>query len=96
MPLTVLAFIQAKPEKEAEVEQTLRGLIPPTRSEEGCIEYRLHRSQETAGLFMFYENWVSREALDQHLGTPHLQAFASRAEELLDRPIEIRFYDELD
>ena len=96
MSLTVVAFIQSKAGKETEVEQTLRGLIPPTRSEAGCINYNLHRSHDNEGLFMFYENWNSREALDQHLATPYLQAFISKAEDLLERPVDIQLFDKLD
>jgi quinol monooxygenase YgiN len=96
MSLTVVAYIKSKAGKETEVEQTLRGLIPPTRSEAGCINYNLHRSQDDEGLFMFYENWISREALDQHLATPYLQAFLSKVDQLLDRPVDIQLFGKLD
>jgi quinol monooxygenase YgiN len=96
MSLTVVASIKSKEGKEAEVEKTLRGLIPPTRSEKGCINYNLHRSQEDPGLFMFYENWASREALDQHLATPYLQDFLSRVEDLLDGPVDLQMFNKLD
>ncbi len=96
MPLTVIAFIKSKPGKEKEVEETLRGLIPPTRSEAGCINYNLHQSQIEKGLFMFYENWTSRETLDEHLATPYLDDFLSKVDDLLDRPVDIQLFDKLD
>jgi len=96
MSLTVVARIKSRGGKEAEVEKTLRGLIEPTRSEKGCINYNLHRSQEDPGLFMFYENWTSREALDQHLATPYLRDFLSRVEDLLDGPVDLQMFNKLD
>ena len=90
---TVVAKIRAKAGLEDKVRSELLSLITPTRKESGCINYDLHQSQEDKGLFLFYENWVSRQDLDDHLKTPHLQAFLGKSEELLAEPIEITFWD---
>ena len=44
---------------------------------------------------MFYENWRSKDDLDAHLKTPHLQPLFGRLDELLARPVEIKFYEML-
>ena len=90
--LTVVARIQAKAGKEKEVQQTLLGLVGPTRAEAGCINYDLHQSHDDAGLFLFYENWESKAHLDAHLQTAHIQAFRARAGELLAAPVEIKLF----
>jgi quinol monooxygenase YgiN len=90
--LTVVAELNAKPGKENDLRDALTGLMEPTRSEEGCVEYLLHESTDQPGRFLFYENWKSREALDQHLGTPHLQALGARSAELLAEPARILTY----
>jgi hypothetical protein len=60
MPLTVIAKLKAKDVSEEQLYEELRNLVGPTRAEEGCINYDLHRSVEDPGTFMFYENWESR------------------------------------
>ena len=91
--LTVVAKIKAKAGLEDKVKAELLNLITPTRKESGCLNYDLHQSQEDKGLFLFYENWTSRQDLDDHLKTPHLQAFLGKSGELLAEPIEITFWD---
>ncbi len=91
--LTVVAKIVAKPGLEEKVKAELLNLITPTRKEAGCINYDLHRSQDNKAQFLFYENWVSRQDLDDHLKTPHLEAFLGKSQELLAEPIEITFWD---
>ena len=90
--LTVVARIRAKPEKEREVQQVLLGLVTHTRAEAGCINYDLHVSQDDPALFLFYENWSSKAHLDAHAHSTHIQAFRSRAAELLAEPVEVKLF----
>lgn len=90
--LTVVARVKANPGKEQSVRQGLLALIEPTRREPGCIRYDLHESLDDPALFVFYENWTSKAALDAHLATPHVQAFLKRTDELLAEPPEISLY----
>ena len=90
--LTVVAELTAKPGKEDDLRAALTGLLAPTRSEEGCVEYLLHESTDQPGRFVFYENWKSREALTDHLQKPYLQALAARSGELLTEPARILTY----
>jgi quinol monooxygenase YgiN len=82
--LTVVAEMIALPGKEADLRQALVACIEPTRVEEGCVQYDLHESTEKPGHFVFYENWTSREALDRHLATPHLEKLKTALPSLLD------------
>jgi len=88
-PISVVATIKAKPGKESEVKEELIKLITPTRAETGCINYDLHESVEQPGVFVFYENWASQQALEEHLNTPHLKALKAKADALLVEPIDI-------
>ena len=90
--VTVLALFKAKPGLEEEVRRELMALQEPTRSEEGCINYDLHRSRDDPSRFMFYENWKSQEDLDQHLQMPYLTAFREKAGELLAEPASITLH----
>ena len=91
--ITVLARIKAKEGMEEKVEQELLALVAPSRAEEACVNYDLHRSVDDKTLFMFYENWASREDLDQHLSMPYLDAFDENMEGMLAGAVEITLWE---
>lgn len=91
--VTIVALIKAKPEYQEKVRETLLNLVSSTRKEAGCINYDLHQSGDDASLFMFYENWASKKDLDEHLETPYLKDFLSKADEMLSEPVEIKFWE---
>lgn len=93
--VTIIARITAKPGKEDQLKNVLLSLIEPTRSEAGCINYNFHQDCDNAAVFMFYENWTSKQALDEHLQTPHLQGLIAKADELFAEPLEVKFYEML-
>ncbi len=78
MSLVIVAQLQAKPGQEAELEATLRSLVPATRKESGCERYQLHRSVEDAHHFQLHERWSSRAQWEMHKKAPHLQDFQAR------------------
>ncbi len=81
--LTLVAELIAQAGKEDMVRQELLSLIEPTRAEAGNVDYFLHESIESPGHFLFYENWVSEEALAEHAQTPYLQRLGSLVPEML-------------
>jgi quinol monooxygenase YgiN len=91
--VTVMAIFRAKPGKEEEVKQSLLALIEATRQEAGCINYDLHQSVDTPGLFMFYENWRSKADLVEHGKSPRLKDFMSKGRELFSEPGEITLWE---
>ncbi len=90
--VTVLARIRAKEGMEETVRRELLALVAPARSEKGCINYDLHQSVEDKSVFIFYENWTSKEALDRHLEMPYLDAFDEKVEAMLAEPVEISLW----
>lgn len=90
--IVVIATLRAKPGKEQEMLDALKALIPPTRQEEGCIQYELHVRADDPAVFAFYERWTSREALDSHIQTPHVQAAFARLPELSGESVTITMY----
>jgi quinol monooxygenase YgiN len=93
--VTVVARIKTKKGMDESVKQELMALVAPTRSEKGCINYDLHRSIDDRSVFMFYENWVSKEDLDKHLAMPYMRAFMEKAEKLLAEPAEITLWERI-
>ncbi len=87
--ITLIAKVKAKEGLEETLKNELTALLEPTGKEAGCITYNLHQNSEDKSLFMFYENWTSQQALDEHLQTPHLKAFLGKADALLDGPLDL-------
>lgn len=92
--VTVIAFHRAKPGKEDALREALLSLRGPTRGEKGCINYDLHISANDKGLMVFHENWVSKDDLDTHLASAHIDGFRAVADELLAEPPNITLWTE--
>ncbi|MDC1068200.1 putative quinol monooxygenase [Candidatus Kapabacteria bacterium] len=73
--LTIVARILAKPEKRELVKKELIKLIDTTRAEKGCVNYDLHQDNENDNLFLFYENWETRELWQSHMNNSHLNRY---------------------
>ena len=81
----VTLIVQLRP-REGQVtllEAELRALLGPTRKEDGCLTYDLHRSVEAPSAFLLHEVWASREAHSRHTNTPHFLRWNARKDSLL-------------
>ncbi len=81
--LILIAQLEARPGREEELEAVLRGLVAPSRADEGCLAYDLHRDIEVPSRFALTEAWASRELWQKHMETPHLDAFRAKADDLV-------------
>ena len=87
---TIIGTVTARPETREELASLLMALVAPTRAEAGCINYDFHVDAADPCVFVFYENWTDRAALDAHLAMPHLQPLVSQLDRLLACPVELR------
>jgi quinol monooxygenase YgiN len=95
--LVVVASARAKPGKEMELEQALRAVAGPTRSQPGSIAFGLYRAVQDPAALVAFERWASREDHDRHLRGPHVQTLMSAMATLLaDAPriVEYEIVDE--
>ncbi len=81
--VTVVAKVVAKQDAVEAVKAELLKLIEPTRQEEGCIEYTLHRDNTDPALFIFYETWESAAHLERHTKTDHYARYVAAVKGLL-------------
>ena len=56
----------SKAREERISKKVLLTLIDRTLTEEGCINFDLHQDNDNKNLFIFYENWESREDWLRH------------------------------
>lgn len=90
--VTVLARFKARKGMEEQLRQAIMACVAPTRAEAGCINYDLHQHADDPGALILYENWVSKQALDEHLEMPYLKELKTRAGDLCAEPIEITLW----
>jgi quinol monooxygenase YgiN len=81
--ISVVAIIIAEMGSEEKIYQELKKLVPLTKTESGCIDYVLNRSNDDSGLFIMYENWKSKEDLDRHNQSKHFNAFQSNTQGII-------------
>ena len=81
--VTLVVILRAREGQETLLEAELRALVGPSRKEEGCITYELHRSVDTHGALLLHEVWASREAHTEHTHTPHFMRWNARKDALL-------------
>ena len=91
--VSVVARVRAREGFEESVRRECLALVAPSRQEQGCINYDLHRSADDPALFLFYENWMSREDLEHHLETAHASLFDERTAGMLAEPEEITLWE---
>lgn len=92
---TVVAILEAKQGKETELKQELIKLLAPSRAEQACLEYRMHQDLNNPAKFFFYENWVNQEGHLQHFQTSHITALIDKLDDLLAKPFETIFAEEI-
>jgi quinol monooxygenase YgiN len=85
--ITVNAF----PEKQKEVTQTLFSMIEPTKKEKGCLSYEVLCHIEDKNVFSLIEGWENREDLEHHLRSDRFGVLLG-TKSLLNEPLEIQIH----
>jgi quinol monooxygenase YgiN len=81
--VTLAVILRPREGQDMMLEAELRALIGPTRKEEGCLRYDLHRSVEGPGAFLLHEIWETREHHTSHTKTDHFLRWNARKDALL-------------
>lgn len=91
--VVVVGSFTAQPGKEDEAAEAFRALLEPTHREDGCVLYALHQGADDPRRLAFVERWASREALEAHLSSPHIQEVLARAPQLFSDGGDIVVYE---
>src|SRR5271167_828061 len=81
--LTLVVTLRAKEGQHLLLEAELRALVNPTRKEEGCLQYDLHRGADQPGAYLLHEVWETRDHHAAHYKTPHFLRWNARKDSLL-------------
>ena len=86
---TIVARLQAKPEKRDELLRLLHAFVEQSRQEPGCVDYHLHVSEADPNVFIFYENWRTAKELREHQKSSAVAQFWPRRLEYLQKEVEL-------
>jgi len=67
------AFYTMHTDRLAEAEAQLHQLRDASRSEPGCLTFNVGRSVDNPNVFILYEEYRDRDALDAHFASEHFQ-----------------------
>ena len=81
--VTLIVQLRAREGQETILEAELRGMVAPTRKEDGCLRYDLYRSVDTPGALLLHEVWESRDAHTEHTHSAHFLRWNARKDALL-------------
>ena len=81
--VTLVVILRAREGQETLLEAELRALAGPSRKEEACFTFDLHRSADTPGAFLLHEVWASRDAHAEHMHSAHYLRWNARKDALL-------------
>jgi quinol monooxygenase YgiN len=81
--VTLIVILRPREGQETLLEAELRALVGPTRKEEGCLTFDLHRALDLPGGFLLHEVWASRDAHTEHMHTPHFLRWNAGKDALL-------------
>jgi quinol monooxygenase YgiN len=86
----VVAELRLKPGMADKAASEARKVVAGTVKEDGCLHYDFHLSVTDPTKLVAVERWTSREALEAHMHTSHLQAWRAAGKEfILERKVEI-------
>ena len=83
--------MNALPEKQKEVMQTLTSMIEPTAKEKGCLSYEVFRDIEDKNVLSLIEEWETRDDLSRHISSDRFTVLLG-IKSLLSEPSKIRIY----
>ena len=89
--IIVRIAMNALPEKQKEVMQTLLSMIASTEKERGCLSHHVLRDIEDENVFCLIDEWETREDLDQHLRSARFGVLLG-TKSLLREPLKINIY----
>lgn len=91
--IVVVGSFTAREGQQEAALAAMEALVAPTHAEDGCILYALHQGADDPRRLAFVERWTSKDHLQAHLGSDHVQAVLGRIDELFADGGDIVIYD---
>ena len=84
MKKVINARITVKPDAAGKFLAYAGAIIEASNQEQGCLVYKLFQEVDNPSSFIFYEEYVNKDAIDFHNSTNHFKTFIGQITEILD------------
>ncbi len=91
--IVVSGLININAAKADRAVELTGALVAETRKEAGNLTYEYWQDPADAGRWRVFEEWDNEQALNDHLGSPHMATFMTDAAELEISSVDISRYD---
>ncbi|MGQ3215920.1 MAG: putative quinol monooxygenase [Shinella sp.] len=92
--LTNITILRARPGLSEALGCALERLVAPCRAAMGCLQYRVHRSQDEVGVWCIYETWRSRADLRDNLRHARMDGYFHLLRHLAEPEVELLTFSE--
>lgn len=83
-------FIAA--ERRGDFIREVKKIVPVVLRENGCTRYEL-LAGITGESFHFFEEWASRQHLDEHIAQPHMREYFEKTHPWQSAPTKLKIYE---
>jgi quinol monooxygenase YgiN len=90
--IVVVGRVRTDAENRGALVRVGQAVAAASRSEPGCMSYRMYEDTEIENEFVFVEEWESSEALQQHFATPHVREFMRAIPATIVAPPDVKFH----
>jgi quinol monooxygenase YgiN len=90
--IVVVGRVRTDADRREELIRVGQAVAAASRTEPGCITYRIYEDIEVPNDFVFVEEWEDDEALQRHFATPHIAQFMGAIPEAIVAPPDVKFH----
>ncbi|PTQ07852.1 hypothetical protein CLG96_17105 [Sphingomonas oleivorans] len=90
-----ITILRARPGLEEVLGRELERLVQPCRAAIGCLQYRVHKSEDEAGVWCIYETWRSRQDLRDNLRHARMEGYFNVLRHLAEPKFELLTFSEV-
>jgi|TARA_Y100000758_G_scaffold291297_1_gene245566 quinol monooxygenase YgiN len=93
MAITIILEIQAKKGTGNDFLAMMKGILPETRSYDGCISLNVYQNQDDSDVMVLVENFESKAHYEKYLAWREETGVLQKLGAALEGPPSIRFFD---
>jgi quinol monooxygenase YgiN len=90
--IVVVGRVCTDADKREELMRVARAVAAASRTEAGCIGYRVYEDVDVPNDFVFVEEWENDAALRAHFGTAHISEFMQAIPATITSAPDVKFH----
>jgi quinol monooxygenase YgiN len=92
---SLVVTFKAKTGQANALKTALTTMVKASQQETGCLQYDLHESIATPGVFLIYETWESKAAHALHDRSWHIKKWRTQEASLIEEKPTVSFWKPL-